>query len=546
MIYNKINWQDSPSTATPVNSENLGHMDDGIYENSVAISENTSQLSNISQQKDIYTTLLEEVKDFSTLPSGWVNTSSTWTLGSGKATCSTAGLSNQLITNKTYGLDRRKIRWEFDITTVGSIVAFITKPTEPSIHAGTIIRINATTNNIEIMNQYTGSNVPTVLVTSPIGFSIVTGRRYVVEIEKDGRKLTVRLWDKSGNKYAEYTRTATPWGYATYPDIWGYDQGALQGSPAVAVISGSASIYSFAHTAVGKDSPVLYMLGDSIWEGFSVKDSEKLSTLLSNTLGAEEVQVSSLGGAVSSGVTARLTSELAVIKPKYVMVYLGSNYTATFADDIANIVSIIKSNGAIPIVCTVPTNVAETTAVNALASDILKVKFDLALTESGAGSGYIPKYYVNKDASGTEYNDSLHPNALGNIQMLNRIKLDVPQLFEKSNTSETGWTPLSLKSGMTGTAEYKKIGNLVSIKGKITLSNETTSNSYRLATIPAIICPPSKNLPQVTVQASDSANLFGFAEMYVDASLLGLYVHGGVRAVITNVKTVYFTINYMI
>ena len=32
MAYTKINWQDLPDTTTPINSTNLNHMDDGIYE----------------------------------------------------------------------------------------------------------------------------------------------------------------------------------------------------------------------------------------------------------------------------------------------------------------------------------------------------------------------------------------------------------------------------------------------------------------------------------------------------------------------------------
>lgn len=31
MAYSKINWHDSPSTATPITAANLNHMDDGIY-----------------------------------------------------------------------------------------------------------------------------------------------------------------------------------------------------------------------------------------------------------------------------------------------------------------------------------------------------------------------------------------------------------------------------------------------------------------------------------------------------------------------------------
>ena len=30
MAYNRVNWQDKPSTATPINAENLNKMDSGI------------------------------------------------------------------------------------------------------------------------------------------------------------------------------------------------------------------------------------------------------------------------------------------------------------------------------------------------------------------------------------------------------------------------------------------------------------------------------------------------------------------------------------
>lgn len=36
-MYEKINWKDYPSKDTPMASENLGHMDEGIFQNSVAI-----------------------------------------------------------------------------------------------------------------------------------------------------------------------------------------------------------------------------------------------------------------------------------------------------------------------------------------------------------------------------------------------------------------------------------------------------------------------------------------------------------------------------
>lgn len=37
MAYNKTNWEDAPSTNTPINANNLNKMEQGIYENSVSL-----------------------------------------------------------------------------------------------------------------------------------------------------------------------------------------------------------------------------------------------------------------------------------------------------------------------------------------------------------------------------------------------------------------------------------------------------------------------------------------------------------------------------
>ena len=44
MAYNKINWEDAPSTATPLDAENLNRMDDGIYSNSKALNDKLNKM----------------------------------------------------------------------------------------------------------------------------------------------------------------------------------------------------------------------------------------------------------------------------------------------------------------------------------------------------------------------------------------------------------------------------------------------------------------------------------------------------------------------
>ena len=59
MAYNRVNWEDSPSTATPINATNLNTMDGGIEQNSLDIEElqnSTIINSNITVAASKFTT----------------------------------------------------------------------------------------------------------------------------------------------------------------------------------------------------------------------------------------------------------------------------------------------------------------------------------------------------------------------------------------------------------------------------------------------------------------------------------------------------------
>ena len=357
-----------------------------------------------------YQTLLESIGSFGSLPLLWVNAGSTWTFGSGKASSGAVGLTNQLRADRPYGLDHRVQRWEFQITNANTVVNFLTNPTETE-HSGSVIRFNSSTNVLEVLTAYTGSNTPTVLHSEALGFSLATGKRYAVEWENFGRTFTVRLWNKSGSEYFTYTRVADCSGN-------GPDQGQLHGKPGVAVTTGSADIYSFAHYAIGAQNPALYMIGDSITEGYDVTDAEKFTTLVRARFDDRQVHASGVEGAIFTGALIRMRRELQYLHPKYVFIYLGTN--AGGESDLPGVVALAQSKGATVLVGTVPTSAGTTAAINALGSDVKKVAFDLALTETGAGSAVIEGYYLA---------DHLHPNPAGHLQMLNRILLDAPEIF---------------------------------------------------------------------------------------------------------------------
>ena len=77
MAYNKINWEDAPSTATPLDAENLNRIEGGIYTNSVDIAvmgtnietlshsvvEIKAKNTNTEKRIDDTNTAIEKVKD---------------------------------------------------------------------------------------------------------------------------------------------------------------------------------------------------------------------------------------------------------------------------------------------------------------------------------------------------------------------------------------------------------------------------------------------------------------------------------------------------
>ena len=75
--YTPINWEDSPSTATPITAENLNHMEDGIQNTAAAITEveadvtaHESQIAQLQSQVQTAQTGLNAKADKATTLAG--------------------------------------------------------------------------------------------------------------------------------------------------------------------------------------------------------------------------------------------------------------------------------------------------------------------------------------------------------------------------------------------------------------------------------------------------------------------------------------------
>lgn len=385
----------------------------------------------ISYQKNEYNkTRLELVESFGAAPRGWVNVGTSWVTDAAarSARSVTAGLANQFRTGSTYGTDARAVEWVFDFGGVNDICGFLFNPVEGGIQAGSLIRLNAGGQKLQIYASYTGANAPAFLaeVATP---ALAISTKYKMRIERAAKQITATLCTVDGQTLATISREPSIVGYSVNP-AYGYDQGTMQGSPGVALISGvSMSVYSYEHTQNTKFAPLLYVLGDSILEPFGVLASEGFGSLLRDAIGSAEVVLSGIGGTTPSTALPRVVSEIKAIKPKNVLIYLGTNGDGSFTESLQKLRYLCDLYGANVYVATVPTQAGYTATVNALPGYVRKVKFDLALTSGGAGSGLLPALYASFDAAGNAYNDSLHPNALGHAAMFARVQLDAPELF---------------------------------------------------------------------------------------------------------------------
>lgn len=67
MAYNKTTWENSPSTNSPINASNLNKIEEGIYQNSLGVEENSTNIGTLSNlettNKSSIVGAINELKD---------------------------------------------------------------------------------------------------------------------------------------------------------------------------------------------------------------------------------------------------------------------------------------------------------------------------------------------------------------------------------------------------------------------------------------------------------------------------------------------------
>lgn len=170
--------------------------------------------------------------------------------------------------------------------------------------------------------------------------------------------------------------------------------------------------------------PLMYIIGNSITEGDHIRQSARYGEVMASWLDGKVV-FSGESGSTIEGVIARVTNEIPFIRPKFVMVTIGTNRPNT-REEVVKLVELIRANGSIPIINRIPVTAdgSSYTTNEIIASvceemNVASCRFDLATCEDGD---------LHKQASWLFQNDRIHPTVDGHMAMAKRL-FDIPGIL---------------------------------------------------------------------------------------------------------------------
>ena len=271
---------------------------------------------------------------------------------------------------------------------------------------GTLIQADVKAGVLRIYKPYNADNpvYPEVLLEHPYAFA--AGHDYTLEMMRD----------YYNNKFIIIDNLT---GVSDTTITSGQSSGLMRDAFALATESGAAPVVKqFKVSTQFKQHVKVLFIGDSITEGLS-----SLPDMFSQR---GEFAISGRSAGIVSGVQNRVLSEIAVLKPKYVSIMIGTNGFNN-VENLTQLCTDILKLGVTPIlnniVWKLPGSVVRDNENIATVRKNLKLKgaaFDVATSVDG----------LNEKQDLTLFNrDGVHPNAAGVKKMFERFKMDVPEVF---------------------------------------------------------------------------------------------------------------------
>lgn len=380
-----------------------------------ALNELNSKIS--EREKTIYSTKFATVSDLS------VSGAFTIVATGLKSPASGTFGSTYAVWLKQTVIDKDVTRAIVTITNASSVFGLIRKPSV-AVEAGTKASINGSTNTITIYNGWDGSNTnPGVSVSATIPFSLVSGKQYLLELEKvsAGTK-TFTITDISNQETFSITSNNEVNTFS----------GSCWDAPGVSFESGDVTFNYLSFGSLYNQKPLVMISGDSFVEGNSLVDfglgayDKRWDYLIYSSLQNDAV-LSGRGGESSAGLLLR--NDIDFFKPKYHLFLIGANDTvfATWQANYDAFIAKILASGAIPVLATIAPRADRQAFINQANAYIKTlpykvINFAKTISLNNDEVTVNPAYYLA---------DNVHPNIAGHLAMYNQVKIDFPSLFDK-------------------------------------------------------------------------------------------------------------------
>lgn len=379
-----------------------------------------------------------------TTPTGWVL--SGWTVNDGLKSPASGGWSTVAKFDQYSAASRRTIRARVLISNLNAVFGISTSPMG-SGSDGTAAIVDCVNGMLKLYPFKEGTT-GTLGASKAIGFSLVAGREYILELKRRHHSLSFRLLDSETG--ASVTLSTGPTSnFSTNGRVWG-KAGMLFISG-----SGAANNVTVRHFSAQTDvfnRPAAVVLGDSNNDGSTVTDETAICwRRLEMVSNRGNILTCGRSGETSTSVAEHIAADVFKLRPRFVVYAIGTNDLSdqtTWRSNVALQKALFEALGCEFIMCTVPPRTGMSTEVAAFNADIRGTQFGRvryidfakALSTGNDGTTVNPTFNAG---------DGVHFNDAGHAAMYAQILADAPFLFDDYEPQPDFDLFASLVDGMT-------------------------------------------------------------------------------------------------
>ena len=302
----------------------------------------------------------------------------------------------------------QKLTWTFKVSTVGAF-AFGTRDGSGAAN-GYYVLVNPADKTLKIYNSDWKGTL-SIKRNLTIDFDILAGETYYAEIIKTGTlstEFTLKCISAPGKTFS-YTHNQL--------------NNKLRGWGGVAFGSagGVFELVNMTQRAQSEAECEVLLIGDSFLENASseLESEYAYAYKLREKLG-EKLIASGRGGATTTALKNKYTTDFLAAKAKYTVLQIGSNDSlsltvATFKMNLLELIGRVEENGSIPVLVTIPRRY-----------DTDNTAF---ITEANAWIKSLGYWYIDEYAllpADRLLNDTIHPNAEGHDLILSNLLALIP------------------------------------------------------------------------------------------------------------------------